>query len=374
MKTENKKKSGGPVPTGRPHTAEKFFFLSLFVFLAALPARAWVNPNFASGLTGWTTSVSTAGGWVGSGCNSPSINVVPGGPWGNFAPNSDNLLPNHPNCSSTAVQLFSSRGDSNNLDWASIQQTDTIPTNGNTCLNFWFAGVFESHHNDTGDTAPHADSYLEIDVLVGGSVVASIIYSWENNLTQIVQLTNAQVNASGDGTECVVATPNRWGYLPWTQYTINLCQYPGQQVTFRATDYDCDEGGHYGFGYISCLSWGACPVDGNKFTKTNSPTGQVNQGATITYNLIYTNTGTAGAPDVTITDNIPNFTTLVPGSITSSNPAGILTAQVGNQIQWDVGYEAPGGSVTLSFQVIASQACETVSNQAQETDAMQPCH
>src|SRR5581483_5113795 len=161
----------------------------------------------------------------------------------------------------------------------------------------------------------------------------------------------AQVPALGDGTYCnIAAVPNRWGYLPWTQYTINLCQYPGQQVTFQATEYDCDEAGHYGFGYISCLSWGACPLDASNFAKTNSPTGLVSQGTTITNSLVYKNTGGVGAPGVTITDNIPPGTTLVPNSITS-NPVENDTTQVGNRIDWDVGYVAAGASVTLTFQV-----------------------
>ncbi len=290
------------------------FLYFIFIFLWGTErGSAWVNPGFTAGLAGWQTSVSTAGGWVPDGCAAPSATVVnagtPSAMGMGIAPNTDALLPNHPACSPDAAQLFSSRGDSNNLDWAQIEQTDIVPTNGNTCLNFWFAGVFESHHYETGDTGLHADSYLEIDILVGGAVVASIVYSWENNLPQIVQLTNAQVAGVGDGTECVVGTPNTWGYLPWTQYTINLCQYAGEQVTFRATDYDCDEGGHYGFGYISCLTWGACPVASETFSKSNNPTGQVSQGTTITYTLTYTNKGTMGAPNVTVTDVVPPNTT-----------------------------------------------------------------
>lgn len=359
-------------------TWKKIIFLAIiFVLWGTSTTFAWVNPNFTAGLTGWTTALSTTGGWVGAGCNPPSVTIVNGATLSavgaGVAPNTDGLLLDHPACSQDAAQLFSSRGDSDNLDWAQIEQSDIVPTNGNTCLNFWFAGVFESHHYDAGDTGLHADSYLEIDILVGGTVVASIVYSWENNLAQLVQLTNAQVAAGGDGTQCVVGTPNRWGYLPWTQYTINLCQYAGEQVTFRATDYDCDEGGHYGYGYISCLTWGACPVASETFSKSSNPAGQVSQGATITYSLTYTNTGTVGAPDVTVTDAIPANTTLVPNSMTS-NPASGTTTQVGSELEWLLGYEPPGASVTLNFQVVAGQACETVSNQAQETDAMQPCH
>ncbi len=367
-----------PVQKYRSYPGWTVFLSAMLLLGGTAPAAwAWVNPNFTGGLTGWTVSTSTTGGWAGAGCNPPSVAVVnattASASGTGVAPDTAGLLPDHPACSQDAVQLYSSRGDSNNLDWAQIEQSDIVPTNGNTCLNFWFAGVFDSHHADTGDTAPHADSYLEIDVLVGGAVVAGIVYSWENNLAQIVQLTNTQVAPTGDGTECVVGTPNRWGYLPWTQYTINLCQYAGEQVTFRATDFDCDEGGHYGFGYISCLTWGMCPVASETFSKSNNPTGQVSQGATITYTLTYTNTGSIGAPNVTVTDVVPANTTLVPNSMTSNPPTG-TTSQNGSQLLWSLGYEPPGASVTLGFQVVAGQACETVSNQAQETDSMQPCH
>ncbi len=290
------------------------------------------------------------------------------------APNTDGLLPDHPACSPDAVQLWPSHGDANHGDWVQIEQTDTVPTNGDTCFTFYFAGVFENYHYLQGETANNSDAYMLVNMIVGGAVVATLNYSWETTLPQIIQLTNAQVPAVGDGTVCDIdGTPNNWGYVPWTQYTINLCKYAGQQVTFQAIFYDCDAGGHYGFGYISCLNWESCPPPAMTITKTNVPSGLVSPGEVIDYTLTYKNNGTGPADGVVINDTIPTGTTLVAGSITS-NPIAFFTSEVGNDIVWDVGYVAAGASGTLSFQVTAPDSkCVTFTNVAQETDLTVAC-
>jgi uncharacterized repeat protein (TIGR01451 family) len=352
-------------------TAASFLFLSALALTPSLYAQTWPNPCF-NGTAGWTATYSTVGGWTGAGCAPPAATSVSGGTAPNTAGGLSKIPPN--GCCSTAVQIYSSRGDSNNEDWAQIEETSTVPTNGDTCLTFWFAGVFESHHYLTGDTAPGADSYLQINVIVGGTAVVTLNYSWENNLASIVQLSNAVVPAVGDGTYCDInGTPNQWGYLPWTEYAINLCKYAGEQVTFQATDYDCDAGGHYGFGYLSCLNWAACGTPDVTLTKTNSPTGTVTAGQTITYTLNYANLGTAPASGVTVNDSIPADTTLVPNSITS-NPAIFYSGQNGNNVYWDVGNIAAGGSGTLGFQVtVNASSCVTIVNQAYLTNLLAPC-
>ncbi len=348
--------------------ARTLFLAALFILGGTRSAGAWVNPGFETGnLTGWTATTGNGGG-LAAGCGNPAVTVVPVG----TAPNTAGGL-SVVHSGNYAVQLYSSRGDNNHLDWARVEQTDTVPATGGTCLSFWFAGVFESHHYDVGQTANQSDSYLEADVIVGGAAVATLIYSWETNLTQITQLANTVVPAVGDGTYCAVnGDPNRWGYLPWTNYIINLCAYAGQQVTLRVTDYDCDAGGHYGFGYLDDVSWESCPPDSLTLTKTNSPTGPVNQGQTITYTLTYHNTSTAGIDGMAVTDMIPAFTSLIPSSI-SSNPAIFNTSQSGNSIVWDVGYVASGGTGTLTFQVTTDQSCVTIVNVANETDFLKPC-
>ncbi len=353
------------------------FVLFLILFLASTGiGRAWTNGNFTAGLTGWTTSFANPG--LANGCTNPSATVVNAttvsAKGAGVVPNSDGLLPNHPACSPDAVQLWPSHGEANHGDWVQIQQTDTVPTNGNTCFTFWFAGVFENYHYLQGQTANNSDSYLLVNMIVGGAVVASLNYSWETTLPQIIQLTNAQVPAVGDGTVCDInGTPNNWGYVPWTEYEINLCQYAGQQVTFQATFYDCDMGGHYGFGNISCLNWNSCPPPAMKITKANTPSGLVSAGQTITYTINYSNAGTGPADGVVINDTIPNGTTFVPGSMTS-NPIAFFTNQVGNDLIWDVGYVAAGATGSLSFKVTAPDSqCVTFTNVAAETDLTVAC-
>ncbi len=362
--------------TLQPKFCFRLLFGFVFFFSSIEAGRAWVNPGFTAGLTGWTTSFANPG--LANGCANPSATVVnattASAVGTGVAPNTDGLLPDHPACSPDAVQLWPSHGESNHGDWVQIEQTDTVPTNGDTCFSFWFAGVFENFHYLQGETTNNSDSYLLINMIVGGTVVASLNYSWETTLPQITQLTNAQVPANGDGTVCDInGTPNNWGYVPWTPYVINLCQYAGQEVTFQATFYDCDAGGHYGFGYISCLNWESCPPPAMKISKSNNPSGLVSAGQTITYTINYSNAGTGPADGVVVNDTLPAGTNLVPGLMTS-NPIAYFTSQVGNDISWDVGYVAAGATGSLSFKVTAPDSqCVTFTNVASETDLAVAC-
>ncbi|HVZ81116.1 MAG TPA: hypothetical protein VHE12_10050, partial [bacterium] len=340
----------------RLSTLTELVFLELVLVLeGAGSAFAWVNPGFETGNTGgWTTATNSGANVV---CL-PSASIVTSGP----ATNSNGGL-NMVHNGAYAVQLFSGRGDNNHADWASIEQTDRVPTNGQCCLSFWFAGVFEDRHYLENDLT--SDTYLQADVLVGGAVVATIRYTWSNNLGQIVV---DGLTASGDNTLCAIqGTPNDWGYLPWTQYTINLCKYAGQQATLRITDYDCAQGGHYGFGFVDDVQWITCPTPQLTLTKANSPSGTVAAGTTITYTLTYANVGTSPVDGMVINDTIPAGTAYVDGSMGSS-PSIPVTSRVGDDLIWDVGYLAPGGSGTLTFQVVPLTCGEVIPNQAAESD------
>ncbi len=71
----------------------------------------------------------------------------------------------------------------------------------------------------------------------------------------------------------------------------------------------------------------------------------VSPGSTITYNLVYTNTGTGSFTAVTVRDSIPANTTYVNGS---ANLGGGL---VGGQAVWNLAMVTAGQVVNLSFQV-----------------------
>ncbi len=339
----------------RSKLTEILFFEMFLGFEGISTAWAWVNPGFEAGsLAGWTTSSGSAVSMV---CQ-PNASLVQSGP----ATNSNGGL-NMTHTGNFAAQLFSGRGDNNHQDWASIQQTDTVPSNGQCCLSFWFAGVFENYHFQKNDLT--GDTFLRADVLVGGAVVAAVSYNWANNLGQIV--VDGLTGNGGNGACTINGTPNDWGYLPWTQYTINLCKYGGQQVTLRVTDFDCDAGGHYGYGFLDDVSWISCPTPLITLVKSNSPAGQVSLGQTITYTLTYANTGASPIDGVVINDTVPAGTTYVPNSMGSS-PNIPITAILGNDLIWNVGYLYPGNSGTLTFQVVADTCGETIVNVAAESD------
>lgn len=322
---------------------------------------AWVNGDFETcSLTGWTASTNSGANLT---CGPPTATSVSVG----WAPLSNNMLPmvHSGNC---AAQLYSARGDTNHVDWARIEQSDVVPSDGRTCLSFWFAAVFEDHHYEINQSE---DTYIEADVIVGGTTIASLIYNWANNLSIVVF-----DGLTGDGGAACPITPltqNRWGYLPWTNYTINLCQYVGQTVTLRFTDYDCGQGGHYGWGYVDDVTWETCPQPPTMtLTKANNPPGAVNQGQTITYTLTYANSGPGPASGVTVTDNVPAGTSFVPNSQTSS-PSMPNTFVTGNQVGWAIGNLNPGDSGTLGFRVRVNQSCVTIINQAELSDLQQGC-
>ncbi len=337
------------------------FGLYVIILFGASGAWAWVNAGFESGtLAGWTTATGSGPNVV---CAPPSVTVVPNG----VAPDSAGPLApaglNQVHTGSYAAQLFSARGDDNHADWAQIWQTDTVPSDGTCCLSFWFAGVFEDHHYLQNDLT--GDTYLLAEVLINGAVVASLRYTWSNNLNQIV--VNGLTGAGNTGFCQDDNNGNDFGYLPWTQYTVNLCKYAGQQATLRVTDYDCVAGGHFGLGYLDDVSWGACPSPSLTLTKANNPSGQVSAGQTITYTLTYANTGASPIDGVVVDDTVPTGTVFVPGSM-GSNPSIPVTAMVGNDLVWNVGYLYPGNTGTLSFQVVAGPNCGPVTNQAVESD------
>ena len=77
-------------------------------------------------------------------------------------------------------------------------------------------------------------------------------------------------------------------------------------------------------------------------TFTDSPI-TVQPGDTVEYQLVYKNSGTGPALNVTVTDSVPANTTFVVCSNSCNNSAGVLT--------WSLGNVPAGNSVTVTFQV-----------------------
>ena len=360
-----------------------FFFLLSALGSAFLvtPAAAWVNPSFETGtLAGWTTNTGNAGNLA---CGNPTITVVNVG--GGPAP--DSVGPLTPaglplvgaGNGNYAVQLFSSHGDSNYEDWAQVCQTDTVPTNGTCCLSFWIASVLEDYHyvqeNDT-----FGDAYVEADVIIGGGAcgaggvtVASLRYGWGYDVgTGLLQQTGAGQWAGNYPGCSITQTPYPdWGFIPWTQQTVNLCAYAGQQVSLVVTAFDCDGNGHYSLGYLDNVTWGSCVPPKFTLAKSVSPATTASAGDTLTYTLAYSNPSTVAIDGVQVCDTIPDDVKYDKDA--SANPAlGAITwtgDSPGDTICWDLGYVPAGGAGTLTFTAVVDKGCSVITNQAWETDA-----
>jgi len=359
------------------HGFKKIIFLLVLFFVFQIQstfAQSWPNGSFSSGdLTSWNP-VTTYGGGVQC---LPSVSVVT---TGNPAINTvAGQLNDTYGANTYACQLFSGEGDSYNTitgvngDWAQVSQSNTIP-NVNSSLSFWFAGVFEDYHYNAavteGPSSLTEDAYLQINVIVGGSTVAALTYNWSNNLAQIV--VNGAVTENGINTPCPLDYYDddeifQWGYVPWTNYIINLSNYKGQTATLQATMYDCHLGGHYGAAYLDNTAWVATQASQVTLTKVNNPSGFAPAGMPITYTLSYSNPAGFAVAGVEVDDTIPAGTTLVPGSVTSS-PSEPITSLVGNDLIWTINSLAAGATGTLTFAVIPTNCSETITNTAHESD------
>jgi gliding motility-associated-like protein len=102
------------------------------------------------------------------------------------------------------------------------------------------------------------------------------------------------------------ATCNNVVYKPWTNVSVDLTSYIGQNVTIRFTTYDCSLGGHYAYAYID----GSC-ID---FNITQSAI--LCQGSTVQLN------GPAGF--ATYTWQLPDYSTQNGQTITTGMP-GVYT-------------------------------------------------
>lgn|GEM_PF-6104122 len=235
----------------------------LLLILSPLSAFGWVNTGFETGnTTGWITNTSVTGSpFVTVNTSGAAVNTN-GTAMGNPAlcP-SPSICLNRVHSGTFAAELYSGVGDINHLDWASIQQTDTVPAN-QPILTIWFAAVLEGAHYLLQDPTPNGDSEVELDVIVGGQTVFTQQYSWYVDVPP-PSVTAPLVPPLGppiypvtliyDGT--VDASGVTWAHLPWTQYAYDFSAYAGQQVTIKYTAFDCSGGAHYCYGYLDDTTW-----------------------------------------------------------------------------------------------------------------------
>ncbi|MES2200811.1 MAG: hypothetical protein V4498_01015, partial [candidate division FCPU426 bacterium] len=247
----------------------KILFLSLTLCLfQAFSAQAWINPGFETG---------TGLGWIGNGAWGASVTYfphavisVPGA-----APHTQGTICVAPavcldmvHSGNYAVEIDSGRGDPNHGDWASVEQSDTVPA-GTSCLNFWFAAVLSGHHYLLNDPY-NSDAYVEV-VVIDNTLATTIFsrrYSYYDNFSALV---DDGADPYGNPEPASLPDPMEWKHLPWTQFYFDLSPYVGDTITLQFTAYSCDQTGHSSWGYVDDVSWNACPATPTQ-TFTISPT------------------------------------------------------------------------------------------------------
>jgi hypothetical protein len=252
----------------------------IFIFSSVLPAAGIVNGDFENGdLSGWTTSYGTA-------LMSSALVVTP-----SAALYSNGGL-NQVHSGNYAAQIYSGDGDSTHLDWASIQQDIVVPP-GFTSLEMWFSAVVNGYHyiNDPTHILLNEDAYVQFDVTTPSSTVFSQKFGYYQNITLLV-----------DG---IINPPNDyWKYLPWMQVVVPLADYVGQTLTIKYTAYDCNQGGHFCYGYIDDL----------RFIQPPSPTPSITPTGTITLTPTFSAT-------ITLTGTPTDTPTLTPSVTQSFTPS-----------------------------------------------------
>ena len=214
----------------------RLFQKTIYAFVLILACQfhtswALTNSGFETGdFTGWTTTT----GMGASVAVLPYATIVLAP---SLAPNSNNTLTQVEN-GTYAGEVYSGYGDSFHEDWAQISQTDTVPISAATpFLSFWFSAVLNGYHYQSG-AAYGTDAYVLVTVLVNNLPIYSQRFSWYDNLSSLVN---------------VGLDP--WRVLPWTQYYYDLSAYVGQTATIQYAAYDCNQSGHYSYGYIDNAQW-----------------------------------------------------------------------------------------------------------------------
>jgi gliding motility-associated-like protein len=270
------------------------------------PQAACTNVDFESGnLNGWVTSNGYHPLYNATGCclNAGGAQIVTSG------------AGNDPCAGFPVVSPggnFSLRLGNNGVNGRAdrLEQTFNV-TLANANFTYRYAVVFQ----DPGHVAAEQPSFQIEMVDATGNQIPCTFYN-----------VSAGQNIPGflNSTTCASVV-----YKPWTNVSVDLTNYIGQNVTIRFTTYDCSLGGHYGYAYIdgSCTELqqafhdticvgqniNICAPNGyGSYNWTNGGLGgNTSQCVTITNpgNYLVNTTQVTGCPGPAFQFNVQNFPT-----------------------------------------------------------------
>jgi uncharacterized repeat protein (TIGR01451 family) len=256
---------------------------------------------------------------------------------------------------------------SDTTDVVNTAAITTGPCNGdNACSSTVTNPVpnFSVHKTDVpGDTNP---------VLPGATIPYTVVISNSGDGAGSAVVTDTLPSnltlASSPAAACPATTPDVCTVdvsgAPVLTFSVTLL--PGHSVTatFSAVVSASDTTDVVNTAAITtgrCIGDNACsstvtnPVPVLTVVKSSNPASgsTVALGATVTYSLLLTNSGTAAATGITMTDGVPAGTTYVSGSATCGGVTGCLATESGGTVTWTGLAVQPGttNAVTVSFQV-----------------------
>jgi hypothetical protein len=226
-------------------------FFSLVIFANKVNAQSsCVNANFSMGdFTDWTGS---SGENLSMGVYT---NIVNGFNIGTTNSNPSNAgqqtIMNAPATDANTGGLLSvlppggtssCRLGNDNCNYKSERLDYTITVTPSNCIfTYQYAVVLEDPGHPAGEQ-PKFNIYVlnSSGIQVGGSCGVYEV-SAQSGLPGFQNATDV-TGGSGTVTD----------WRDWTTVGIDLSPFIGQQITIQFTAYDCDQGGHYGYAYISC--------------------------------------------------------------------------------------------------------------------------
>src|ERR1051326_6880052 len=213
-------------------------------------------------------------------------------------------------------------------------------------LDFIPTRVFLSGGPVTGQVIMVNFDHTKTSGTSGGTVTPGI-----QNLSQFVASSNVTITA---GPTLASFSGDVWTY----SFTVNLNDTNPGFVEFRSrvaagahnfTGNSLGLGGSPSLGTLQIAKPGVSPGDPDLAITKMGPS-SANAGATITYNLTYTNRAGSAATGTQITD-------VLPGVVSLQSCSGGCSV-VGNTVIWDLGNLARGAGGSLTYQVVLSRSEE----------------